>query len=202
MASILGGFVKGFTGRQLDLIDQRRKQEAEMKKMEMLEQLRRETAQWEWTNDPSKKMALRATEQRMRLEESQEARAIEQEKRASAEHGLKMREGEQKLGLDAQAAARSERLAQAQIGAYSRQGRGGIDGLEGKAPTEQDVMREVKYQNKDLLSSLTSGPRAPLTFGRADQVLSRIVANTRTPAEAERNFREYLYTIEQQTRRK
>lgn len=200
MASILGGFVKGFTGRQLDLIDQRRKQEAEMKKMEMLEQLRRETAQWEWTNDPSKKLSVRATEQRMRLDESQEARAIEQEKRASAEHGLKMREGEQKLGLDAQAAARAERVAQAQIAASGRQGGRGLE--DTKPLTEQDVMREVKYQNKDLLASLTSGPRAPLTFGRADQVLSRIVANTRTPAEAERNFREYLYTIEQQTRRK
>lgn len=45
MSNILAGFVKGFTGVTLDQMERREQAAAEMKKAEMLEQLRRETAQ-------------------------------------------------------------------------------------------------------------------------------------------------------------
>lgn len=44
--NIVAGFVKGFSGRALDQIDQRKKEEQEIKKAEMLERLRRETMEY------------------------------------------------------------------------------------------------------------------------------------------------------------
>lgn len=45
-ANILAGFVKGASGRMLDQMDERKKNEQEMKKAEMLERLRRETLEY------------------------------------------------------------------------------------------------------------------------------------------------------------
>lgn len=42
--NILAGFVKGFSGQALDQMEERRRLDAELKKAEMLERLRRETA--------------------------------------------------------------------------------------------------------------------------------------------------------------
>lgn len=186
--SILAGFVKGYTGRQLDLIDERRRKEAEKEKMVMLEQLRRDTAEWEWTNDPGKKLQREEAVQRMGMARSQEERAV-------ATHGLNMRKGEQDLRLDAAKTAADIEQSRA-AAAYSRRaaanvGKGSLDSAS-STPMESDVVQELNYKNRSLITGLTSGENPVLTQDRLQSTIQQIVANSKTPAEADRMLTEYL----------
>lgn len=189
--SILAGFVKGYTGRQLDLIDERRKKDAEKEKILMLEQLRRDTAEWEWTNDPGKKLQREEATQRMGMARSQEERAV-------ATHGLNMRKGEQDLRLDAAKTAADIEQSRA-AAAYSRRaaanvGKSGLDG-SGSAPMESDVVQELNYKNRSLIAGLTSGENPVLTQDRLQSTIQQIVANSNTPAEADKRLIEYLGSV-------
>lgn len=154
--SILAGFVKGYTGRQLDLIDERRKKDAEKEKILMLEQLRRDTAEWEWTNDPGKKLQREEATQRMGL-------ARTQEERAAATHGLDLRKREQDLRLDAAKTAADIEQSRA-AAAYSRRAAsnlgksGGIDSASPGASNVFDVANELVDQFKgDVASAKAKG---------------------------------------------
>lgn len=78
--SILAGFAKGATGYALDRMEKREDAELEMKKAQMLEQLRKETAkdlaEFE-ENLPSAKLRRAQTEQNMEMDRKKEARDAE-----------------------------------------------------------------------------------------------------------------------------
>lgn len=196
--SILAGFVKGYTGRQLDLIDERRKQEAEKEKVLMLEQLRRDTAEWEWTNDPGKKLQREEASQRMGMARSQE-------ERAAAKHALDMKYGDQEaqLSLEAKRANIDQSRAAA---AYSRKAAANVgksaslDG-SGSQPMESDVIQELNYKNRNLISGLTSGEQPVVTQDRLQTTIQTIVANSKTPAEADQRLTEYLASASREAAR-
>lgn len=189
--SILAGFVKGYAGRQLDLIDERRKKEAEKEKLLTLEQLRRETAEWEWTNDPGKKLAREEATQRMGLAKTQEERAV-------AKHEFDIRKGEQDLRLDAAKTAadidQSRAAAAYSRAAAARGGKGSLDDVDSD-PMESDVIQELNYKNRSLIEGLTSGDKPLITQDRLQSTIQTIVANSKTPADADRQLTEYLGSV-------
>ena len=100
-SSILAGFVKGYTDRELDRIDQRRKAEAEEKKLRLLQQLEKETQEWKWQRDPELRSRLESEKQRRELAASAEARAAELHPLAKreAEAGIRAREAQTAASL-------------------------------------------------------------------------------------------------------
>lgn len=195
--SIAAGFVKGYTGRQLDLIDQRRKEDAEAKKLEMLERLRRDTAEWE-ENLPSKKASTDASV--AQAERARQGMALDQDK-----HEFDKKHKERELSLAERQESRLGRLTDAQARHYDK-----LDGsgVLGENP-ESLAIQQILTANKPLFDSLTTVPEGSpedpiLDKNRAYGVLSGIVQNSQTAAEAEKHFREYLDSInrQEQTRRR
>lgn len=197
-SSILAGFVKGFADTELDFLKERRKQEAAMKQAQMLDQLRRETAQWEYTT-----LGGKERDTRQAAADARAAAKAERDAEYEAQlRPLELQSRRQQLSLDAQRAAREERESRARIASYGRSGKsGGLDDSSA-APTLQEAAREIKFQNQDLLNSLTSGENAPLSLDRAENVLLGILDNTRTAADADRRFREYLISVGNEGRRR
>lgn len=197
--TMLAGFIKGFTGRQLDDIDERRKAEAEQKKLLLLQQLQRETAEWEWKNDPAKKQALKESESRIKENEAQAKR--DQERIGYERDKLAF---DQKLALRnaarQEADSASERSYRERSLALSAKAAGSgssLDGSQSGTP-ESLAIQKIISANKPLLDTLTTGDEPIVDKSRAYNVLAQIVANSKTPADAERNFREYLNSVNNQ----
>jgi hypothetical protein len=161
--NILAGFVKGASGRALDDIDRRRATEAESKKLEMLERLRRETAremaQFEETlrnkrtdKDLSSpdfdrgKMTLRDAEGNIKSERDLTQSEIEQHRTGREKDQLSLDNIRSQMSSRQRGDERQDRLASAQIGSYNRSGRGkGLDGSS-KGPGGKDILM-TEYNN-------------------------------------------------------
>lgn len=163
-SSILAGFVKGYTDRELDRIDQRRKAEAEEKKLRLLQQLEKETQEWKWQRDPELKSRLESEKQRRSLAEAAEARAVELHPLAKreAEAGIKAREAQTAASL---ASAGYSRAAAANLGKKSSGG-GSLDGT-GRVSGAQDVASLILRDYKNLVDRSES-----MKIGEEDEAVN------------------------------
>lgn len=162
-SSILAGFVKGYTDRELDRIDRREKAEAEERKLRLLQQLERETQEWKWQRDPELKSRLDSEKQRRELAASAEARAVELHPLAKreAEAGIKAREAQTAASL---ADVGYRKKATSLLGKTGSSG--SLDGT-GRLSGAQDVASLILRDYKSLVDRAES-----MKIGEEDEAVN------------------------------
>lgn len=172
-SSILAGFVKGFANREMDMIDERRKQEAKLKEAELLARLQSETKRadflfeegWKRENAPDKSMStidpktgrvtVKSASGKTLAERQMTESEIEDFGFESKQKKLTLENLQSQIADRARDSARQDRVAAAQIGAY---GRRGLDGSDTATPaaggTGARVAKELRDRYKDTINKL------------------------------------------------
>lgn len=157
--NLIAGFIQGYTGRQLDNIDQRRKLEAEAEKMKMLEQLRRETAEWE-EGLPSKKQSIKESESRIAENTAQAKRDAERlaldRDRSKWSQSMDLK----RLGLDQAQLAETKRYHNENLS--NERKRLGLDTTSSDGDSANRVAAALKTQHKATIDSLVADGVDPL----------------------------------------
>lgn len=162
MSVALAGFVKGFTGRTLDNIDERRRLEAEEKKARMLAQLQMETEQANILfreNTPTAKLGRAKDEQAMRL--ADEAAVLARDK-----FTLDRQQTLQTMDLAKRKEARESLDSAAQRDYYNRAGRSGT-GQDSDEVTPSAVVDSLKSRYSSTINKLVEDGVNPLDIDRA-----------------------------------
>lgn len=128
--SLAAAFIRGFAGQQLSEIDERRKTEAEVEKLRMLEQLRRETTEWE-EGLPSKVLDRKSKQAQIDLAANADKRAADEVGYRHGRDSVADKQWAAKHRLDELQTAASIRNSDAQSDYYRSGGsrRGGLDDI-------------------------------------------------------------------------
>lgn len=182
-SSILAGFVKGAADRELDLIDERRKQEAKLKEVELLNRLQSETKRADFLfeegykreNVPDKSMSTVDPQTGLVTVKSASGKTLGERKMTEAEReDFGFERTQKKLTIEnlqsqiadrARDSARQERLATAQIGAYNRQGLDGTTATK-TGSTGSAVADALKTRYKSTIDELVKQGVDPLDIDR------------------------------------
>lgn len=220
MASIgLLGFAKGASKVALDRMEAREEADREIKKQEALERLRSETAKeladYNRMHNPNEAMtsvdyesgkvttrnakgavigerAITAAEKA--AEEARARKATLDEERIRAEMG----NARERLSLDRARLAQDESQFRRRLASDAERDRRSLDAAGGGVNSTTEVISQIQKNNAMAIESLAGPEKDPQIVGRINRQLTTIVDNARTPAEADRLFKDYLETLSRQ----
>lgn len=182
-SSILAGFVKGFANREVDMIDERRRQEAKLKEAELLARLQSETKRadflfeegWKRENAPDKSMSTIDPKTGKVTVKSASGKTLAERQMTESEiEDFGFESKQKKLTLDnlqsqiasrARDDARQDRVASAQIAAS---GRRGLDSTSAAKPgaTGSAVADALRTRYKSTIDKLIEEGVNPLDIDR------------------------------------